>query len=145
MKKGNRGTHPNSIANLSRNAGRFACDTLAAAEAGHKSGLIRQSRANLAPVLEEHLAEAVAILTEASTLEEMRTLAKQGSSQIERILATTFTNPATAFDALKWLYDRLLGRSVQMIRQNIELRTDAEKPVIVFADLSGKHSGTDAE
>ena len=145
MKNTGRGKNPNSLANLSRNAGRFAYNALAAAEAGHKSGLARQGRANIAAVLEKHLAEAVAMLTEESTLEGVRQLAKQGSSQSERILAAVLTNTATAFDALQWLYERVRGRSVQMIRQNTELRANAEKPAIVFADSFGRQPGTEAK
>lgn len=141
--KHSRGRHPNSIANLSSNAGRFAADAAAAEQAGRRSGAARKGRAKLEAVLESNLAEAVELLCSDISQEHFRQIASCGRNQMQRIIARSFSDSRTAFASIQWVFDRLQGRSVQMIRQQTELQADAAKPVIVFRSTERKQTNSE--
>ena len=129
-----RGTHPNSRKNLTAE-GRFADVPGAASEAGHKSAAVRKSRAEVEKLLNENLDEALSLLDASMTREQFREIANNGRNQMQRILAREFSDSKTAFDAIGWAFDRVLGRSLQQIRQQTDMSFKPEKPVIVFKDI----------
>ena len=108
--------NPNSRKNLT-GEGRFADIPGAAAEAGRKSGIVRKQRAEVERLLNENLDEALTLLDADMTREDFMKVASNGRNQMQRILAREFSDPSTAFDAIGWAFDRVLGRSLQQIRQ----------------------------
>ena len=130
-----RGQHPNSRKNIERNSGRFADQPGAAKAAGIASGLKKKSRAEVERLLNENLDEALSLLDADMTREDFMKVASEGRNQMQRILAREFSDPRKAFDAIGWAFDRVLGRSLQQIRQQQTVDFKPEKPVIVFKDI----------
>lgn len=126
--------NPNSRKNLT-GEGRFADIPGAAAEAGRKSGIVRKQRAEVERLLNENLDEALTLLDADMTREDFMKVASNGRNQMQRILAREFSDPSTAFDAIGWAFDRVLGRSLQQIRQQQSVEVKPEKPVIIFKDI----------
>ena len=133
-KKGRRGEHPNSRKNL-KTSGRFADVPGAAAAAGRASGIVRKSRAEVERLLNDNLDEALSLLDADMTREDFMKVAADGRNQMQRILAREFSDPRKAFDAVGWAFDRVLGRSLQQIRQQQTVDFQPEKPTIVFRDI----------
>jgi len=127
--------NPNSRKNIERNIGSFADRPGLAAEAGRKSGIVRKNRAEVERLLNENLDEALTMLDADMTREDFNRVASEGRNQMQRILAREFSDPRKAFDAIGWAFDRVLGRSLQQIRQQTDMNVKPEKPVIVFKDI----------
>jgi hypothetical protein len=85
--------------------------------------------------LNENLDEALSLLDADMTREDFMKVASEGRNQMQRILAREFSDPRKAFDAIGWAFDRVLGRSLQQIRQQTDMNFKPEKPVIVFKDI----------
>lgn len=134
-KSDTRGQHPNSRKNIARNSGSFADRPGLAAAAGRASGVVRKSRAEIERLLNENLDEALSLLDADMTREDFNRVASEGRNQMQRILAREFSDPRKAFDAIGWAFDRVLGRSLQQIRQQTDMNFKPEKPVIVFKDI----------
>lgn len=134
-KSDTRGQHPNSRKNIARNSGSFADRPGLAAAAGRASGVVRKSRAEIERLLNENLDEALSLLDADMTREDFMKVASEGRNQMQRILAREFSDPRKAFDAIGWAFDRVLGRSLQQIRQQTDMNFKPEKPVIVFKDI----------
>jgi len=134
-KSDTRGQHPNSRKNIARNSGSFADRPGLAAAAGRASGVVRKSRAEVERLLNENLDEALSLLDADMTREDFNRVADNGRNQMQRILAREFSDPRKAFDAIGWAFDRVLGRSLQQIRQQTDMNFKPEKPVIVFKDI----------
>jgi len=134
-KSDTRGQHPNSRKNIARNSGSFADRPGLAAAAGRASGVVRKSRAEIERLLNENLDEALSLLDADMTREDFNRVADNGRNQMQRILAREFSDPRKAFDAIGWAFDRVLGRSLQQIRQQTDMNFKPEKPVIVFKDI----------
>lgn len=134
-KSDRRGRHPNSRKNIERNIGSFADVPGLASAAGVQSGIKRKSRAEVEHLLNENLDEALSLLDANMSHEEFKKVATEGRNQMQRILAREFNDPRTAFDAIGWAFDRVLGRSVQQIRQQQSIDVAPTKPVIVFKDI----------
>lgn len=133
--KKKRGEHVNSRANIAPNEGRFADVPGAAAAAGRKSGIVRKTRAEVERLLNENLDEALSLLSADISREDFMKVASNGRNQMQRILAREFSDPSKAFDAVGWAFDRVLGRSLQQIRQQQTVDFKPEKPVIIFKDI----------
>lgn len=133
--KKKRGEHVNSRANIAPNEGRFADVPGAAAAAGRKSGIVRKTRAEVERLLNENLDEALSLLSADISREDFMKVASNGRNQMQRILAREFSDPRKAFDAVGWAFDRVLGRSLQQIRQQQTVDFKPEKPTIVFRDI----------
>ncbi len=131
--KSRRGMHPNSRKNL--RSGAFADKPGLAEEAAKKSAIVRKSRAEIERLLNENLDEALSLLDADMTREQFTEVANKGRNQMQRILAREFSDPRKAFDAVGWAFDRVLGRSLQQIRQQTDMNFKPEKPVIVFKDI----------
>lgn len=134
-KRSGNGRHPNSRKNIARNEGRFAEVPGAAAAAGRASGIVRKLRAEIERLLNENLDEALSLLDADMTREDFNRVASEGRNQMQRILAREFSDPRKAFDAVSWAFDRVLGRSLQQIRQQTDMNVKPEKPVIIFKDI----------
>lgn len=134
-KSDTRGQHPNSRKNIARNSGSFADRPGLAAAAGRASGVVRKTRAEVERLLNENLDEALSLLDADMTREDFNRVASEGRNQMQRILAREFSDPRKAFDAIGWAFDRVLGRSLQQIRQQTDMNFKPEKPVIVFKDI----------
>lgn len=134
-KSDTRGQHPNSRKNIARNSGSFADRPGLAAAAGRASGIKRKTRAEVEHLLNENLDEALSLLDANMTREDFMKVASDGRNQMQRILAREFSDPRKAFDAVGWAFDRVLGRSLQQIRQQTDMNFKPEKPVIVFKDI----------
>lgn len=134
-KSDTRGQHPNSRKNIARNSGSFADRPGLAAAAGRASGVVRKSRAEIERLLNENLDEALSLLDADMTRDDFNRVASEGRNQMQRILAREFSDPRKAFDAIGWAFDRVLGRSLQQIRQQTDMNFKPEKPVIVFKDI----------
>lgn len=134
-KSDTRGQHPNSRKNIARNSGSFADRPGLAAAAGRASGVVRKSRAEIERLLNENLDEALSLLDADMTREDFNRVASEGRNQMQRILAREFSDSRKAFDAIGWAFDRVLGRSLQQIRQQTDMNFKPEKPVIVFKDI----------
>lgn len=134
-KSDTRGQHPNSRKNIARNSGSFADRPGLAAAAGRASGVVRKTRAEIERLLNENLDEALSLLDADMTREDFNRVADNGRNQMQRILAREFSDPRKAFDAIGWAFDRVLGRSLQQIRQQTDMNFKPEKPVIVFKDI----------
>lgn len=134
-KSDTRGQHPNSRKNIARNSGSFADRPGLAAAAGRASGVVRKTRAEIERLLNENLDEALSLLDADMTREDFNRVASEGRNQMQRILAREFSDPRKAFDAIGWAFDRVLGRSLQQIRQQTDMNFKPEKPVIVFKDI----------
>lgn len=134
-KSDTRGQHPNSRKNIARNSGSFADRPGLAAAAGRASGIKRKTRAEVEHLLNENLDEALSLLDADMTREDFMKVASEGRNQMQRILAREFSDPRKAFDAIGWAFDRVLGRSLQQIRQQTDMNFKPEKPVIVFKDI----------
>lgn len=134
-KSDTRGQHPNSRKNIARNSGSFADRPGLAAAAGRASGVVRKSRAEVERLLNENLDEALSLLDADMTREDFMKVASEGRNQMQRILAREFSDPRKAFDAIGWAFDRVLGRSLQQIRQQTDMNFKPEKPFIVFKDI----------
>lgn len=134
-KSDTRGQHPNSRKNIARNSGSFADRPGLAAAAGRASGVVRKSRAEIERLLNENLDEALSLLDADMTREDFNRVADNGRNQMQRILAREFSDSRKAFDAIGWAFDRVLGRSLQQIRQQTDMNFKPEKPVIVFKDI----------
>ncbi len=134
-RKGGSGTNPNSRKNIERNIGSFADRPGLAAAAGRASVVARKKRAEIERLLNENLDEALSLLDADMTREDFLKVATNGRNQMQRILAREFSDPRKAFDAIGWAFDRVLGRSLQQIRQQVDANVKPEKPVIVFKDI----------
>jgi len=134
-KSDTRGQHPNSRKNIARNSGSFADRPGLAAAAGRASGIKRKTRAEIERLLNENLDEALSLLDADMTRDDFNRVASEGRNQMQRILAREFSDPRKAFDAIGWAFDRVLGRSLQQIRQQTDMNFKPEKPVIVFKDI----------
>lgn len=134
-KSDTRGQHPNSRKNIAHNSGSFADRPGLAAAAGRASGIKRKTRAEVEHLLNENLDEALSLLDADMTREDFMKVASEGRNQMQRILAREFSDPRKAFDAVGWAFDRVLGRSLQQIRQQQTVDFKPEKPVIVFKDI----------
>ena len=134
-KSDTRGQHPNSRKNIARNSGSFADRPGLAAAAGRASGVVRKTRAEVERLLNENLDEALSLLDADMTREDFNRVASEGRNQMQRILARALSDPRKAFDAIGWAFDRVLGRSLQQIRQQTDMNFKPEKPVIVFKDI----------
>lgn len=128
-----RGQHPNSRKNL--RSGAFADMPGLASAAAKKSAIVRKTRAEVERLLNENLDEALSLLDADMTREDFNRVADNGRNQMQRILAREFSDPRKAFDAIGWAFDRVLGRSLQQIRQQTDMNVKPEKPVIVFKDI----------
>lgn len=127
--------NPNSRKNIERNIGSFADRPGLAAAAGRQSGIVRKKRAEVEQMLNDNLDEALTLLDANMTREQFNEVARNGRNQMQRILAREFSDSKTAFDAIGWAFDRVLGRSLQQIRQQQQIDVRPEKPVIVFKDI----------
>ena len=131
--KTKRGQHPNSRKNL--RSGAFADMPGLASAAAKKSATVRKSRAEVERLLNDNLDEALSLLDADMTREDFMKVAADGRNQMQRILAREFSDPRKAFDAVGWALDRVLGRSLQQIRQQQTVDFQPEKPTIVFRDI----------